>query len=184
MGREIRNVPPNWKHPEHSDDNRRARGQLQPMYDQTFDERFAEWLVEFDRVRSGKLTDIERECYPRGLADWLIDEGQPVDPAYYRPWQDDEATWFQLWETVSEGTPVTPPFATKQELADYLAANGDDWDRSRCNDLHTCRLFGLTPGKPGWGKERAERFVFGAGWAPSLVIADGKVMSGVEALFE
>jgi hypothetical protein len=23
-----------------------------------------------------------------------------------------EATWFQAWETVTEGTPVTPPFAT------------------------------------------------------------------------
>jgi hypothetical protein len=26
--------------------------------------------------------------------------------------RDKEATWFQAWKTVTEGTPVTPPFAT------------------------------------------------------------------------
>lgn len=175
MGREIVMVPPNWDHPMMEDKPDRK----QPMYDQSFEDRFAEWLKDFDRVRSGALKDYERECYPRGLADWLNDEGRPVDPAYYRPWKDDEATWFQLWETVSEGTPVTPPFATKQELADYLAANGDEWDQSRSLDPHAARLFGITPGKPGWGKQRADKFVFGDGWAPSLVMQDGHVMSGV-----
>jgi hypothetical protein len=169
MGREIRKVPPHWEHPVTQDTYGRDR--KQPMYDEQFEDRFAQWLADCDRIRAGDLTDIERECYPRGLVDWLSDEGQPIDPAYYRPWREDEATWVQLWETVSEGTPVSPPFATKQELAAWLAENGDEWDQDRCRDPHTCRLFGLPPGKPGWGKERAERFVFGAGWAPSLVEA-------------
>lgn len=169
-------VPPNWTHPMMDEYPNRK----QPMYDQEFNQRLAEWLEDFDRIRSGNMTDIERECYPRGLADWMLDEGQPPDPKYFRPWADGDATWFQLWETVSEGTPVSPPFATKQELADYLAANGDEWDQSRSHDPHTSSLFGITPGKPGWGKERAQRFVFGDGWAPSLVTDNGRIMSGVE----
>lgn len=73
------------------------------MYDENFESAFAEWLADFDRIRSGGITDFERECYPSSnpLAEWLCDEGMPRDPAYYRPWRDEEATWFQVWETVS-----------------------------------------------------------------------------------
>jgi hypothetical protein len=138
------------------------------MYDENFDERFSQWIADFDRIRSGKLDDLERECYPRGLADWLLDEGQPLDPSYYRPWKPEDATWYQLWETVSEGTPVSPAFATEDELIDYLAKNGDEWDQKR--------------GDQPWGREMAERFVKGAGWAPSFAIMDGRMMSGVEAI--
>jgi hypothetical protein len=85
MEREIRRVPPNWKHPP-TDWN---EVELQPMYDQHFDDVFADWLADFDRIRAGDLDD------PRGLADWLNDDdGRPPDPAYYRPWKDDEATWY------------------------------------------------------------------------------------------
>ena len=122
MGREIRRVPANWQHPTVE---KYGESRKQPMYDWTFDKRFAEWLESFDRIRNGKLDDLERECYPRGLADWLQDEGNPPDPAYYRPWSDDEAVWYQVWETVSEGTPVSPAFATKEEIIGYLAENGD-----------------------------------------------------------
>jgi hypothetical protein len=121
MEREIRRVPPNWKHPSHKN----VGSMLQPMYDQHFDDVFADWLADFDRIRAGDLTELERELYPRGLADWLNDGGLPPDSAYYRPWKDDEATWYQVWETESEGTPITPPFATREELVEYLVNHGD-----------------------------------------------------------
>jgi hypothetical protein len=149
------------------------------MYDEHFDNAFAEWLADFDRIRAGDLKDYEKECYPNGLSDYLSDHSVPLR-SYYRPWKDGEGTWFQLWETVSEGTPVSPPFATKEELAEYLAKNGDMWDQKRCEDPRSCRTFGLTPGKPGWGKDAAYKFVMGDGWAPSFVMTDGKMMSGVE----
>ncbi len=44
---------------------------------------------------------------------------EPNDPTL-RPEYEEEPTWYQVYETVTEGTPVTPPFATEQELADYL----------------------------------------------------------------
>jgi len=165
MGREIRRVPANWQHPK-TTNKYSGREELQPMYDQHFDARFAEWLADFDRVRAGNLDDIEAECYPRGLADWLQDEGAPPDPAYYRPWKDDDATWFQVWETVSAGTPVSPPFATPGELIDYLSTNGDFWDQKRGH-------------KPA-ARSSYEAFVK-SGWAPSMVMVGGAVMSGVEA---
>lgn len=166
MGREIRRVPANWDHPARTrKDDPYGHGGYQPMYDQHFDERFAEWLADFDRIRSGDLTDIERECYALGLADWLSDEGLPPNPSYYRTFSDDDATWFQMYETVSEGTPVSPPFATREELVSYLAANGDFWDQER--------------GTKPLSREAYEKFV-NAGWAPSMVMDGGKMMSGVE----
>lgn len=81
MGREIRRVPPNWEHPQRDPRKNPYRHEgLQPMRDRRFDEAFAEWLEDFDRVRAGNLSDFERECYPRGLADWLHDEGAPPEP--------------------------------------------------------------------------------------------------------
>jgi hypothetical protein len=41
------------------------------MYDQHFDDVFADWLAEFDHMRAGDLDEQEREWYPRGLADWV-----------------------------------------------------------------------------------------------------------------
>jgi hypothetical protein len=126
MVREIRRVPPNWKHPrlksrEYSADWKEVL--LQPMYDQHFDDVFADWLADFDHMRAGDLDEPERELYPRGLADWLNDGERPPDPACYRPWKDDEATWYQVWATEGadgQGTPITPPFATREELVEYL----------------------------------------------------------------
>src|SRR4051812_14783374 len=107
MGREIRMVPPNWDHPKHD-------GRLQPMFDRTFEKEAAEWKSEFAAWERGERPDFCTDD-SRLLEFWEW-HGAPPDRAYYRPWKDDEATWFQIWETVSEGTPVTPPFATRAEL--------------------------------------------------------------------
>lgn len=61
---------------------------------------------------------------------------------------------WQIWETVSEGSPITPVFPTREALIDYLVEGGDGWDRKR--------------GDGGWTRENAEAFVSSA-WAPSLV---------------
>ena len=94
------------------------------MYDYHFDDVFADWLAEFDRIRAGDLDEQERKWYPRGLGDWLSDNGRPPDPAYYRPWKDDGATWYQVWATESgggrgQGTPITPRLPL-EELLEYL----------------------------------------------------------------
>lgn len=173
MGREIRMVPANWEHPVSRDVYGRER--LQPMYDETFSTAAREWKAGFLKWESGERPDYF-EDRPEGYEFWEWDV-QPPSREYYRPWSDDEATWFQLWETVSEGTPVSPPFSTKEELADYLADNGDFWDQKRCIEPDWDRLWGGTPGVSGWGKERAYRFV-NVGWAPSMVATSAGVIDG------
>ena len=159
MGREIRRVVPNWMPP------RDERGRLQPMYDRDFETAAREWkdgLAEWERG--------ERPEYYSGDASddmefWEY-EGDPPDREYYRPkWGADEATWFQVYETVSEGTPVTPAFATREELIDYLAANGDFWDQSRRARGDSVMACGP------WKRENAESFV-NAGWAPSMIVVN------------
>lgn len=151
MGREVRKVPPNWNHPTIE---QYGRVDKQPMRREHFDEAFKEWLDDFDRIRSGNSTDDEKKYYPNGLSDWLEDY-RPPKSKYYRPWKDEDATWFQVWETVSEGTPVTPPFETKKELVEHLVKYGDEWDQKRRNG--------------GWKQSAAESFIKDE-WAPSMVV--------------
>lgn len=171
MGREIRMVPPNWQHPKDE------RGHAQPMHNSNIHDRFADWLENFDRIRRGELTDLERECYadpkehPEGpLLAWLNDEGYIPDPKYFVPWKPEEATWFQMWETVSEGTPVTPAFATKAELVDWLVEKGESYGTRYCK-RHS--------------REAAQAFV-DDGWVPSMIMmqkSDGsrEIHMGVDA---
>lgn len=176
MGREIRKVPSNWQHPTSSN------GGKQPMLDQTYADARKEWLDGLAKWESGNNPDREKYKNDDGTyQDYWEWHGAPPARELYRPWKDEDATWFQLWETVSEGTPVSPPFATKEELAQHLAVNGDDWDQKRCHDPSSCHLFGMELGKPGWGIERARRFVNGPGRAPSMIVTGGKVYEGTNA---
>lgn len=152
MGREIRMVPANWQHP------RNAFGHYISMFNQTFESACAEWDTKKAKWDAGERPDYCAKDYDGTFDDWYGE--RPDDPSYYRPWKDEEAVWVQVWETVSEDSPVTPPFATKAELIDYLAKHGDDWDQKR--------------GDKPWPRKAAEQFVE-AGWAPSMVVQDGKI---------
>jgi hypothetical protein len=181
MGREIRRVPPNWEHPKIERYN--GRMDFQPMFDRRFEDAAKSWKEGFAKWEAGlrpqgfptewvpvaewKSADI----YGSDKEWWEYEGGPPEDRDYYRPWKDEEATWFQVWETVSEGTPVTPPFATREELIDYLATHGDFWDQRR-------RAEGRTGMQcDPWDRAAAEKFV-NSGWAPSMMVthtADGGV---------
>lgn len=78
---------------------------------------------------------IEREVFFTNVADvqehypFEEAEGSRPDPESYMPDFDgpeDELGWC-LYETVSEGTPVTPVFATADELVEHLVTVGQDW---------------------------------------------------------
>ncbi len=168
MGREIRMVPPNWQHPKRTKYNP-FKGidetSFQPLFDESYSEASENWKKEF-KIYYKTKQDIKNKSE---FWDW---DGGPPDKEFYRDFKDKEATWFCLYETVSEGTPVTPPFETKQELADYLAVNGDFWDQSRRKEGMS--IMECDP----WGKEAAERFVFGSGYMPSMIVMSGKVLTG------
>lgn len=160
MGREVRRVPANWEHPKVERPDHRLQRMVedyQSMFDRPFGPAMDEWYANWKAWERGERPDYcSNESKNLPFWEW---EGGPPDPEYYRPdWKDGEATWFQVYETVSEGSPVSPPFATQVELVDYLVANGDFWDQKR--------------GNGGWDRKNAEAFV-GTGYAPSMVVTGG-----------
>lgn len=103
---------------------------------------------------------------------WQSEEYQKKHDA----WFDSErfgppaGTGWQVWETVSEGSPVTPVFETADELIEYLVKNGDEWDQRRA-------ARGDTRSLPS--REAVEKFVKGCGWVPSGAKIDGKLYRGI-----
>lgn len=67
---------------------------------------------------------------------------------------------WQMWETVTEGSPISPVFATGEELARWLAEH-----ESRDGTY-----------------EQWCRMIFGGGWAPSMMAIGNTVMSGVQGM--
>jgi hypothetical protein len=159
MGREIRRVPANWEHPKYTKENARYSDRIDtyiPMYDEDFETAARKWLDECLAWENGTHPTLtEHPQYKTDYPYFWMWDGNPPDKESYRPKFETEPTWYQVYETVSEGTPVTPPFATKQELIDYLVENGDFWDQRR--------------NEGGWDRKSAEQFVERE-WAPSLMV--------------
>ena len=156
MGREIRRVPPNWEHP-------KDKGKYVPLLDESYANARREWIDAFDLWREGKHP--EQIKYPN--KSWVKDQDwweydSPPNRESYRPDFAEPPTWFQVYENVSEGTPVSPPFATKEELVEYLVEHGDFWSEG------------------GFSRKAAEAFVKDE-YAPSMIIADGKITVGIES---
>ena len=98
MSREIRKVPANWQHPKNE------RGGFIPLY--------ADFPYD-----GGDIAE--------GLRDGWLDASEPNYGLDVMPeWTAEEATHFMMYETCSEGTPISPAFATIEELAHYLADTG------------------------------------------------------------
>lgn len=132
MGREIRRVPPNWEHPTDS------KGHYVALFDRTYAEAVAEWEAE--------RLEFEQAPEPGySFEEW---NGRAPNPSYYRPEWKEEPTHYQIYETVSEGTPTSPVFASLKVMRAWL--------------IHK-----------GYSVKAATKFVEG-GWAPSFVIVNGK----------
>jgi hypothetical protein len=112
--------------------------------------------------------ECERQGYPT-TCDVCKGEGHswPSEEARlaYENWKKEEPPTgdaYQIWETVSEGSPISPPFLVPNALAAWMAA---------------------TYPRDGT-QEQWLKFIHGPGWSMSMVVENGKVMSGVEAITE
>ncbi len=158
MGREIRRVPPNWEHPKDE------KGNYRSMHEEYYETALNKWLENHHKWMNNTHPDQLSGTYSyvskyKYFGSW---ESAP-DPDYYNIYyKPEEATWYQLYQTVSEGTPVSPPFETKEELSQYLADHGE---------------FGSRYEKPTL--EQARNLV-NDGYAPSLIMSMGKVMNPYE----
>lgn len=188
MGRELRRVPPKWEHPQEEKYDiirHRSEQRYKPLYDHSCEGAWDEWQQEFQEWKDGEGARIAgkygEDNYPKdrpytAFCQW---HGTPPSPEYYRPhWPEGEATWWQVYETVSEGTPVSPPFETQDELINYLVESGDFWDQKRREE--GCTTMNCKP----WERKHAEKFVLGTGWAPSFVADSSGIKSGVEFMGE
>ena len=104
MGREVRKVQADWKHP------MRSEGKFIPL-----DSR--EYL-------KSSLEEYEEMVKEEGLEATIADLGNPPDLELYMPnWSEEEMTHFMMYENTSEGTPISPAFETPEELAQWLVDN-------------------------------------------------------------
>ncbi len=125
MGREIRRVPEGWKHPK---GDRRHGFDYLPKYEKNYDKAAKQWIEDCASWSRGEYKDQWDSCK------YYWEYEPPPDEQYcvpYDPDDEDLCTWYQAYETVSEGTPVSPAFATREELIDYLSTYGDFWEQSR-----------------------------------------------------
>lgn len=174
MGREVRRVPADWQHPK--DDH----GRFIPMHEQSFEAAFKEWteseLSEWLEGRAhwalGEVTDYHGgwEPIPEKYAadkweDYAGTAPTSPNPRDYMPdWPEEVRTHFMMYETCSEGTPISPAFATPEELAHWLADTG-------------ASSFGsMTASYGDWLR------VCQGGYAPSAVVVNGQLKSGVEGV--
>lgn len=140
MGREIRRVPQTWEHPKNE------RGQFIPLFD-----GYNKALADF--------TEKAAKDGMEAAIDWY--GGGPRKEDYMPDWPAEERTHLMMYEDCSEGTPISPAFATPDELAHWLADNG-------------ASAFGSDTATYEQWLAMCKR-----GWAPSMVIDGAGARSGV-----
>lgn len=134
----------------------------------------AELLAFVEGLAGGKLRGMgggdswaiqkrlrEMAGVPESFGECPVCGGEGIDPVVkeaYEAWEKTdppEGPGFQLWETISEGSPISPVFPTEEAFIRYLTGEGYS--------------------------DRAARAFVKTGWAPSMVVAGGEVYSGIEA---
>lgn len=167
MSREIRRVPLDWVHPRRADGHRyigQTEVAYQPMVDEPYRAAIEGWISDYRRWESGD--DPDRAEHPDlEYWDWA---GGPPDPAYHRPdWDPATMTAYQVYETVSEGTPISPVLIDRAALIDWLVNDGSGMGIGG-------EVYQMDPAQ-------AERFANHA-WAPSMVMDHHGLRAGVEAI--
>ena len=163
MGRELRMVPADWQHPKNE------HGRYVPLRSGGFADADARWNEGYAKWQEGLVRTfgdddwkpIDPQYLNMRFSDW--DCARPSPDDYMPDWPVEQRTHFMMYEDTSEGTPISPAFATAEELARWLADNG-------------ASAFGdMTATYDQW-LNTIQR-----GWAISAVRVNGQFISGVEA---
>ena len=164
MSREVRKVPANWEHPTGT-----------ALFDGSFAEAAAEWDEakrqwdagfqenHFPEEGEDKWKPKDADTAGMSFEDW--DGERPVESDYMPDWPEAERTHLQMYETTSEGTPISPVMETAEELARWLADN------------NASAFAGQGASYEAWLS-----MIKGPGWATSAVISGGELKSGGEGM--
>jgi hypothetical protein len=182
MGREVRKVPANWVHP------RDQRGNHIPLFGRSYAKETADWDEGERQWKAGFRSQTvwhdgggyHEEWIPKEpeyhearicddgryrvmtYADWA--GARPAMSDYMPDWPNELRTHLQMYETTSEGTPISPVMDTPEALARWLADN------------NASAFANMTATYEQW------LATINRGFAPSAVIAHGPMESGVAAL--
>jgi len=122
MGREVRRVPPGWQHPKEGD-------RYIPLLDQ-YNEHLEDWVegksqwdkgYERSYKKDGPRYEVKDEGHSCSYEEWA---GESPDPKDYMPdFPQEERTHWQMYESTSEGTPISPVMESPESLARWLVDN-------------------------------------------------------------
>jgi hypothetical protein len=155
MGREVRRVPVDWQHPKDE------CGRYKALYDGAgYEDAVREWDESAAKWARGEFPDYASdESRKLTYVEW---SGERPDVAEYMPrWTAAEATHLMMYETTSEGTPISPAFSTPEELARWLCAN------------RASALGSSTASYEGWLRVARGGYACSAVYAPSTGIVSG-----------
>jgi hypothetical protein len=168
MSRELRRVPVSWA--------------LDPRFPLSLHDgytaKLAAWELHNSKWNEGLELSYSSYALPVDQWVWVAREGEALQCAQFadwdgpRPksadfmpdWPDSERTHYVLYETVTEGSPVSPVFATAEELAAWLVTP-DGRRESRTNSTYEA-----------WMK-----VFMGNGHVPSMVFQNGVALDPVAA---
>lgn len=118
MGRELRRVPKGWSHP------RDNSGHYIPLLGQSFGDRLGQWekgKTKWDQGLREDYSSREGEELSMTYEQWSGEK--PMESDFMPQWPESEKTHIQLYETTSEGTPVSPVYPAENidALCEYAA---------------------------------------------------------------
>ena len=162
MSREVRRVPKDWFHP---------HGRV--LFGERFEDEIGQWIEGEAKWAVGmvkgygdapKWIKKSADKEGRSFEDWAGE--RPQKHEYMPSWSDEERTHYQMYETTSEGSPISPVMESPEELAQWLVDNA------------ASSFAGQTASYDAWLR------IAQGGWAPTAVMQGGVIESGVEALKE
>ncbi len=154
MGREVRMVSKDWEHPKSDRPNR----EYVPLHT-GFNVSVAEWDKENNDWKCGIFPTYADEA-DRNLSYSEWGGSRPVQEDYMPEFEN--ADYYMMYETCTEGTPISPAFKTQEELATWLCSTG------------ASAFAGQSAGYEQWLN------MIKAGLSVSAVFTGGKLVSGVE----
>ena len=180
MGIELVRVPKGWKHPTEGDYSRRsssiayqppAGNKWRPLYmGRSWDEAMRDWWRK--RISRRVLRAVFYWPSVLGFIDppyyvaYKYDDEAPTSYDYRPRWKAGWRTHYQLYETVSEGTPISPVCATIADLIDWCVAHPNVW-----------------VGTENMTREGWQRFFARGGRAPTAMVTPTHGFeSGIEAM--
>ncbi len=100
-----------------------------------------------DRYRATEKIITAAGLDPETWGKCPICHGDGCDPAVkteyenWKPTEPPQGDGYQLWETCTEGSPISPVFATAEELADWCAENATIWGDEKTSRENWLKMF-------------------------------------------